>query len=191
MKYQLTIGRHIRFEDRKAVRYLPGDVFEATEADLESCGDRLALVEVPTAATESDSGDHSPETGANLADAPLRIDPTEDSEAVSVETPEMELSEESDSGDHSPETGANLADAPLRIDPTEDSEAVSVETPEMELSDLFGGDVLEALMAAGIDTLAKLAEIAGGPELLEVKGIGKARAEQIRQTLMSLGDQEA
>jgi len=60
MKYKLTIGKHTRFEKGRAVRYVTGDVFEPTDAELVTIGDRLEPV-IEKVEEDSRDVDNEPE----------------------------------------------------------------------------------------------------------------------------------
>lgn len=76
MRYRLTTGKHYRMGGE---RYVQGDVFEPTEAELKAFGDRLEPVEE---AAESDSGENSAEMPEKAETQPLKIDPTADLEGL-------------------------------------------------------------------------------------------------------------
>lgn len=63
MKYKLTIGKHTRFEHGRAVRYQTGDVFEPTEAELVTIGERLEPVVEKVEEDPTGSENESENTG--------------------------------------------------------------------------------------------------------------------------------
>ena len=61
------------------------------------------------------------------------------------------------------------------------------ESPVMPVAELgLDAPVVEALASAGIDSTASLAAMTT-QDLLEIRGIGRARAEQIRAAVIALG----
>lgn len=67
MKYKLTIGKHTRFEQGRAVRYQTGDVFEPTEAELVTIGERLEPV-VEKVEEEPTGSENEPEAEQTAVD---------------------------------------------------------------------------------------------------------------------------
>lgn len=119
-------------------------------------------------------------TEAELRAFPGRFEPVADAER------------DSESG--APEIAGNLPESALTAAPSGAQTGVSAETAVYEpvesppeLSELLSGEILEALQAGGVDTLEKLARLASEPDALtKIKGIGKARARQIREALMAM-----
>lgn len=162
VKVRVISGKHYRPENGQIVRYVEGDVFDATEAEMAGFKDRFEVV----------SSEQS------ISDQSIREIVAEKAAAT---VSESDL----------PENSGNLVFAPATIDSEQPTSETAGEVPE-ELPGvvlravLMSDELTDALVAAGIDTLEKLTEIASDPAALsKTKGIGKAKARQIREALMA------
>jgi predicted RecB family nuclease len=164
--YRLTQGKHTRFVDGKAVKLQAGDVFEPSKAELAAFGDRLEKVQEPVPPfieEETPQIDAEPEPGEIAVPEP-------------VTAQEPEISEPDDAA----ATNLGMDQEPVILKPVDLEKIPNV-------SDLPGisAAVAKDLEKNGIVTLWDLARVAGGPELDEMPGIGKAKAAKIRQAVMA------
>lgn len=151
MKVRVRSGKHYRNVNGETMRFVEGDEFDATEAEVSGFGDRFEAIDEATIGSERGLWENS----GNIA--------------ISIATNGPESANEKISVDLSIET------------PTRET----VEGPGDGLRNILPDEIAVALEAAGINTMEKLAEIAGDPEQLsKVKGIGKAKARKIREVLM-------
>lgn len=164
--YRLTQGKHTRFVDGQPVHLQAGDVFEPSKAELDAFGDRLELIHeaVPPFIEEEPAQiDAEPE--------PVEIAIPEPVIAQEIEISELEEAAATDLG---------MDQEPVILKPVDLEKIPNVsEVPGISAA------VAKDLEKNGIVTLWDLARVAGGPELDEMPGIGKAKAAKIRQALMA------
>lgn len=122
-------------------------------------------------------------TEAELAGFPERF------EVVGDAAPREESRATIDPGSDAGENPGEMAEMAATIDSgdkkAEEPDNLATEEPTSGLRAQLPAEIAVALEKAGIDTMEKLAEIAGDPDALaKVKGIGKTKAKQIRELLM-------